>query len=156
MEKTLSISYQEFTDLSQLSEQDRTLVEAALEAIDSSYASYSHFHVGAAVRLENGDIVKGSNQENAAFPSGLCAERVAMFSANVSHPMMPQVSLAIVARFNGEIVDKPAAPCGSCRQVMAEYQKIGGKPMSVILYGRKSILKFAKVDDILPFIFDNI
>ena len=156
MQRTLTIKYQEFSDAGQLSAADQELVAAAVAATKNSYAPYSRFHVGAAVRLENGRIVCGSNQENAAFPSGLCAERTAMFSAAASYPGVPQVGIAIAAEFEGQLVDSPASPCGACRQVMAEYQKIGAKPMSIILYGKKRILRFGKVDDILPFIFDNI
>ena len=156
MKKKLSISYQEFSDLGQLPEQDQELVKAAIAATKNSYAPYSRFHVGAAVLLENGKIISGANQENAAFPSGLCAERTAMFSASANYPGVPQISIAIAAEFARRLVDSPASPCGACRQVMAEYQKIGGKPMSIILYGRKVIRKFEKVDDLLPFIFDNI
>ena len=103
-----------------------------------------------------GTVVKGANQENAAYPSGLCAERTAMFAAGASHPDLDMESIAIVARQDGRICSEPAAPCGACRQVMAQYQTKGGKPMSVILVGADHIKKFARVDDILPLIFDNI
>ena len=135
--------------------QDRQLVEAAIEAQKGSYAPYSRFNVGAALRLEDGTIVKGANQENAAYPSGLCAERTAMFSASANYPGKAMVSLAIVGGFEGTVSDGPCSPCGACRQVMAEYQTLSGQAMSVILYGTKKSWKFDKVDDILPFIFDS-
>lgn len=156
MNKKIEIEYQQFDSPDQLNAEDRELVNAALKAVEGSYAPYSHFHVGAAVRLADGGIVTGANQENAAFPSGLCAERTAMFYANANHPGVPQVSIAICAKHKGAIIENPATPCGACRQVMAEYQKMAGRPMSVILYGSKVIYKFSKVDDLLPLIFDSI
>lgn len=156
MNRKLEIEYQQFKDIAQMSADDQELIRAAVRAVKNSYAPYSKFHVGAALRLETGEIVSGSNQENAAYPSGLCAERTAMFAANATHPNVPQISIAIAARHKGKILDTPPTPCGACRQVMAEYQKIGGRPMSVILFGKNVIYKFAKVDDILPLIFDSI
>lgn len=157
MDKKLTINYTEYASLSEMTPEDQELVNASVEACKSSYSPYSGFRVGAALRLANGVIVKGSNQENAAFPSGLCAERTAMFSANVNYHGVPQVAIAITAQFeNGEITPMPASPCGACRQVMAEYQKLSGGNMSVILHGERVTYKFDKVDDILPFIFDTI
>ena len=135
--------------------QDRQLVEAAIEAQKGSYAPYSRFNVGAALRLEDGTIVKGANQENAAYPSGLCAERTAMFSASANYPGKAMVYLAIVGGFEGTVSDGPCSPCGACRQVMAEYQTLSGQAMSVIMYGTKKTWKFDKVDDSLPCIFDS-
>jgi len=154
--KELKINFCEYASASELDAQDRELVNEALEAIKGSYAPYSHFNVGAAVRLSNGTIVRGANQENAAYPSGLCAERTAMFSAGASYPQEDMCSIAIAGGFNGNLTDVPASPCGACRQVMAQYQSKSGKPMSIILVGAKGIWKFQKVDDILPFIFDSI
>ena len=112
--------------------------------------------MGAALRLENGLIVKGANQENAAYPSGLCAERTAMFWASANYPDIPFDTLAISAADHGVLCELPASPCGSCRQVMAEYQKKYGRPLKVILVGEKRIRKFAKVEDLLPIIFDSL
>lgn len=157
MEEKLIINYHKFDSIDQLDEQDRELSIAAADALKGSYAPHSQFHVGAAVRLKNGTIVKGANQENAAYPSGLCAERTAMFAANANNPGVPQVSIAITATYqDGSLPSFPATPCGACRQVMAEYQKLGGEPMSVILIGGKQVLKFDKVDDVLPFIFTSL
>lgn len=139
-----------------MSNEDRTLAEAAIDAMNSAYAPYSHFHVGAAVRMSNGAIVKGANQENAAFPSGLCAERTAMFAAGATYPDKDILSIALAGGVHGRITDKPASPCGACRQVMAQFQAKSGKPMTIILVGKGKILKFARVDDLLPLIFDNI
>ncbi len=151
----LDINYTEYSSAEEMNPQDRQLVEAAIEAQKGSYAPYSRFNVGAALRLEDGTIVKGANQENAAYPSGLCAERTAMFSASANYPGKAMVSLAIVGGFEGTVSDDPCSPCGACRQVMAEDQTLSGQAMSVILYGTKKTWKFDKVDDILPFIFDS-
>ena len=135
--------------------QDQEVVKAAIEAQKGSYAPYSKFNVGAAVRLEDGTIVKGANQENAAYPSGLCAERTAMFAAGATYPGVPMTTLAIVGGFGFTLAGTPCTPCGGCRQVMAEYQTAGKRPLSVIMYGTEKTWKFEKVDDILPFIFDS-
>ncbi len=154
--KEIRIDYEEYASVEEMSAQDRELCRAAVEALDGSYAPYSHFHVGAAVRLSDGTIVKGANQENAAYPSGLCAERTAMFAAGANYPGLDMESIAVAARQDGRLCSDPAAPCGACRQVMAQYQTKSGKPMSVILVGANRIMKFSRVDDILPLIFDNI
>ena len=154
-EQQISIKYQEFLSLEQLPPEDRELALAAMEAMRGSYAPYSHFNVGSAVRLSNGEIVKGANQENAAFPSGLCAERTAMFAAGARFPDKDMVSIALAGGIYGRITEEPAPPCGACRQVMAQYQSKGGKPMSVIMVGGKRIWKFSRVDDILP-LYDQL
>ena len=154
-DKEINIKFHEYASLKDLDTKDRELAEAAIDAMKGSYAPYSHFNVGAAVRLSNGIIVKGANQENAAFPSGLCAERTAMFSAGATYPDKAMVSIAIAGGVMGRLAKAPT-PCGACRQVMAQYQLKGGKPMSVIMVGDGQIWKFDKVDDILPLIFDSI
>ncbi len=154
--KEIKIAYQEYESISDLAPEDRELAEAAIEATKGSYAPYSNFNVGAALRLDSGLIVKGSNQENAAYPSGLCAERTALFYASAAYPENSVTSIAIVASQNGIICDTPATPCGACRQVMAQYQLKGGRHISIILAGDKKVWKFEKVDDILPLIFDSI
>ena len=154
--KEIRIVYNEYESLDQLELRDRELAQAAIEATKSSYAPYSNFNVGAAVRLDNGEIIKGSNQENAAYPSGICAERTAMFYASANYPENAMTAIAITASQNGTLCDNPATPCGSCRQVMAQYQTKGGQPMEILLVGGKKIWKFGKVDDVLPLIFDSI
>ena len=154
--KEIKIAYLEYESADQLDPQDRQLAQAAIEAVGNSYAPYSHFNVGAAVMLEDGEIIKGSNQENAAYPSGLCAERTALFYAGATYPDKAVVKLAIAAGQNGKLCDTPATPCGACRQVMAQYQFKGGRPMEVLLIGARNIWKFSKVDDLLPLIFDSI
>ena len=154
--KEIKIAYIEYESLDQLDPQDRELAEAAIEATKGSYAPYSGFNVGAAVRLDTGEIVKGANQENAAYPSGLCAERTAMFYASATYPDSIIESIAVTASQNGILCGNPASPCGACRQVMAQYQTKGGRPMTIILVGGKKVWKFDKVDDLLPLIFDSI
>lgn len=155
-EKEINIKFHEYSSLDELGKEDRELAVAAIDAMKGSYAPYSHFNVGAALRLSNGVIVQGANQENAAFPSGLCAERTAMFHAGASYPDKAMVSLAIAGGVMGRLAKAPATPCGACRQVMAQYQLKGGRPMSVLMIGDGLIWKFDKVDDILPLIFDSI
>ncbi len=154
--KEIKIAYTEYASIEELQPQDRLLAEAAVEAVALSYAPYSHFNVGAAVQFEDGEIVKGANQENAAYPSGLCAERTALFYASASRPDKAMTAIAIAAGQNGHICDSPATPCGACRQVMAQYQTKSGMPMSVLLVGASKVWKFEKVDDLLPLIFDSI
>ena len=108
------INYREYDSLEELDPKDRALTEAAIEAQKTSYAPYSHFNVGAAVRLEDGTVVKGSNQENAASPAGLCAERTAMFAASAQHPGLAMESIAIAGGHRYTITEQPVSPCGSC------------------------------------------
>lgn len=155
-EKRLTIDYEEFSSAAQMLPEDQELVAAAIQAQEGSYSPYSHFQVGAALRLANGLIVKGANQENAAYPSGLCAERSAMFWAGANYPDVPMDTLAVAGSDHGVLCESPASPCGACRQVMAEYQKKHGRPLRIILVGSKRIRKFRCVDDLLPFIFDSL
>ena len=155
-DKKIDIVFHEYSSLDEMQEQDRALAKEAIKAMKGSYAPYSHFNVGAAVRLSNGVIVPGANQENAAFPSGLCAERTAMFAAGAAYPDKDMESIAIAGGVMGRLAKAPVTPCGACRQVMAQYQTKAGKPMSVIMAGSDQILKVKKVDDLLPMIFDNI
>lgn len=152
----LKIRYSEYDSLDELPPRDKALAEAALKAASGAYTPYSHFNVGAAVRLSTGEIETGANQENIAYPSGLCAERTAMFHAGAAYPGSDMEAIAIAANQNGRLCASPATPCGACRQVMAEYQTKSGKPMEIILVGAEKIWKFYKVDDILPFIFDSL
>ena len=152
---SLDISYEEYSSIEEMDPRDQDLVREAIEAQKGSYAPYSGFNVGAAVLLEDGTVVRGSNQENAAYPSSLCAERTAMFAASANHPGVPMEALAIVGGFGHQIAPTPCAPCGACRQVMAEYQTLGGKPLRIIMFGTHKAWVFSRVEDILPFIFDS-
>ena len=154
--KEIKIAYLEFNSLSELDPKDKELAQAAIDATSQAYAPYSKFNVGAAVMFEDGEIVKGSNQENAAYPSGMCAERTALFYASASRPDKAMTAIAIAAGQNGKICEMPVTPCGACRQVMAQYQTKSARPMEILLVGDKKIWKFNKVDDLLPLIFDSI
>lgn len=154
--REIHIAYEEYASIEELNAEDRELAGEAIKAMQGVYAPYSNFHVGAAVRMSDGSIVHGANQENAAFPSGLCAERTAMFAAGALHPDKDMVSIALAGGAFGRLGKEPATPCGACRQVMAQYQAKSGKPMSVIMISADKIWKFAKVDDILPLIFNSI
>ena len=155
-EIALNINYTEYNSIEEMTAEDQELVKAANQARMGSYSPYSNFQVGAALRLANGLIVKGANQENAAYPSGLCAERTAMFWASANYPDVPFDTLAIAGADHGVLCESPASPCGACRQVMAEYQKKYGRPLKTIWVGAKRIRKFEKVEDILQFIFDSL
>lgn len=154
--KEIHIRYSEYDSQEQLSPEDRELALAAIRAAGNAYTPYSHFNVGAAIRLSGGEIVTGANQENMAFPSGLCAERTAMFHAAAHHPDKAMETLALAAIQDGKLCPVPATPCGACRQVMAEYQSRGGRPMEILMVGAEKIWKFSRVDDILPLIFDSL
>ncbi|MBQ8501409.1 MAG: cytidine deaminase [Bacteroides sp.] len=139
----------------ELSPADRALMDVAKEATRRSYAPYSHFSVGAAARLSDGIIVSGSNQENAAYPSGICAERTTLFYANSQHPDQAVETLAIAARNErGEYLARPIPPCGACRQVMLETEMRYQQPIRVLLFGTKGIYEVKSIKDLLPLSFD--
>ena len=148
--KEIKIAYTEYNSIEELSSEDRRLAEAAIEATRASYAPYSNFNVGAAVMFDDGAIVTGANQENAAFPSGLCAERTALFYGSSSRPDTPMKAIALAAGQNGKICPTPATPCGACRQVMAQYQTKSGNPMEILLVGSERIWKFSKPFSLPP------
>lgn len=142
--------------MDELSAEDRQLVEQAIEATRRSYAPYSHFHVGAAVRLENGEIVIGCNQENAAYPSGLCAERTALFAAGALYPDVPVRVLAVAARgTDGEMTEEPTGPCGSCRQVIIESETRAKHPIRILLYGRRCVYIIDGIRQLMPLTFSE-
>lgn len=139
----------------ELSEKDRELVEQAQKATQSSYAPYSNFHVGAAARLEDGTIVTGSNQENAAFPSGLCAERTALFYANARYPEQCVKELAVAAFNQGKFTANPTPPCGACRQVILGVEERYGRPVRILLYGEDGTYVMDSVKALLPLQFSG-
>lgn len=153
----INISIQSY-QLDELSPQDQELVQAAIKATHNAYANYSRFYVGAALRLENGQMVIGANQENAAFPSGLCAERTAVFAAQANYPDSPIETLAIVARNEKGVLPNPITPCGACRQVILEIEDRYKKPIKILLYGTQKIYCVRSVKDLLPlsFVDDNM
>lgn len=142
--------------LEELTPEEQHLIELAIEATQRSYAPYSNFHVGAAVRLENGVEVMGCNQENAAYPSGLCAERTALFSAGAQYPDVPVETLAIAARgTDGELQYEPVSPCGSCRQVIIESETRAKHPIRILLYGRKHTYVIDGIRHLMPLSFSE-
>lgn len=151
--KELKIRVHEYDVVVELPEADQELLLAAREAAKKAYAPYSNFKVGAALLLANGEIVTGSNQENADFTDGLCAERVAMFYANSNYPDVAVKALAVTAKNINGLIDGPAQPCGSCRQVMVETESRYKQAMRIILDGRKRIQVLEGADNLLPFAF---
>ena len=140
----------------ELSAEEQQLVEAAKKATTRSYAPYSHFHVGAAALLANGEIISGTNQENAAYPSGICAERTTLFYANSQHPQQAVKALAIAARTSeGHWTETPISPCGACRQVMTETENRFGKPMKVLLCSAQEVFLIESAKDLLPVSFGS-
>ena len=143
-EQNLNIRYM-VAQLSELSQQEQELVNRAKAATSNAYANYSHFYVGAALLLGDGRIVIGANQENAAFPSGLCAER--------SYPDQPILTLAIAARNGNGFLKSPISPCGACRQVILEMEDRYQRPVRILLYGENGTYCFDSIKDLLPFSF---
>ena len=146
--------YTVYDDEVELDANDAELLRLAHEATHSAYAPYSKFHVGAAARLANGEIVTGCNIENAAYPSGLCAERVTLFAAQAQYPDVPVEALAITARSESKTIDEPVAPCGACRQVMVEVEQRSGIPLRVLCQGETGpIMVFNGIESLMPFLF---
>lgn len=144
------VSYEE------LSGRERELVDLARKATERSYAPYSKFRVGAAIELDNGEIVTGSNQENAAYPSGTCAERTAAYYAHAAYPdaKFKAIAIAAIATDGKEIAD-PVAPCGACRQALLEYETLAGHDVEVILVGSRAIYVLSSVRSTLPLAFSE-
>ena len=138
----------------ELSSMEQRLVDEARKAAAQAYAPYSKFHVGAAIALNNGEVVTGSNQENVAYPSGMCAERVACYYVHAQHPEAKIEAIAIAAQgVDGAEVATPISPCGSCRQAMLEYEKLAESDIKVILVGAKEIYIVSSVKSLLPLAF---
>ena len=140
----------------ELSEAEKSLCEAARRATYRSYSPYSHFSVGAAILLNNGTIIGGANQENAAYPSGMCAERTAAYYAGAQYPGIPFLMIAIAARdTDGQPLETPVTPCGACRQALLEYEKRSGIPIRLLLAGAKKVYRLPSVASTLPLAFDD-
>lgn len=152
--REIRIFIEEYAEEEQLPEKDQLLLTQAAQAMTSSYAPYSDFHVGAALMLHDGHIVSGSNQENAAYPSGLCAERVALFYAKSTFPDAVVSRMAITAYADHFIMDKPVTPCGACRQVLAETEKRQGAPIRIIMRGPTGVTQIVDgIENLLPLMF---
>lgn len=149
----LTVSY---ARIEELPEADRRLVEDAIEATGRAYAPYSRFSVGAAIRLEDDIVITGSNQENAAFPSSLCAERTACYYAHSSHPSRKFEAIAIAARgTDGLLLPSPISPCGACRQALLEYETLAGRPVRVLLAAKDEVAVLPSVRSLLPLAFSE-
>jgi len=153
--KTITINVLEANSAEDLEQSDRQMLSLALQASSGAYAPFSRFQVGAAVLMSDGSLVTGSNQENAAYPSGLCAERTALFYAQSQYPHLAVEAIAVAAVFQGSQTQEPAYPCGACRQVMLESQKRSGKPLRVIMGGSQKIHIVESVMDLLPLGFEK-
>ncbi|MDP5093007.1 MAG: cytidine deaminase [Polaribacter sp.] len=145
-----------FKGISELASEDKMLMEQAIVAREKAYAPYSKFSVGAALLLENGEIILGNNQENAAYPSGMCAERVAIWNAGARFPEVKIIRLAISAKSENSIVDTPVGPCGACRQSLSEYEFKQQQPFEILFMGEVGeVVKVPSLQSLLPFSFDN-
>lgn len=149
----ISIIVEDYDSAGELPGQDQVLLERATQAAGTSYSPYSSFQVGAAVRLATGQIITGNNQENAAYPSGLCAERVALFYAQAQNPDVPVESIAIFARSSEFKLDQPVTPCGSCRQVIAEYENRHHRKMRIIMGNTNLVRVVDGIENLLPLMF---
>lgn len=136
----------------ELSDDDRRLVDEAKRMTATSYAPYSRFHVGAAILMADGSVATGSNQENAAYPSGTCAERTAAYHASAVKPGVAMKKIAVAAWTGGRFQGRPISPCGACRQALAEYEKLYG-PIEVLLYGEECVYVLPSVASLLPLTF---
>lgn len=150
----IKISFKEYSMLKELDINDQSLCHEAVKAMGNSHSPYSKFRVGAVLRLQSGKIIYGSNQENVAYPSGLCAERVALFHWGANHPDDPIESMAVTAYTDEFKILKPVTPCGSCLQVLAEYEKKQNKPVKIILFCNDGPVWVTNgVESFLPFLF---
>ncbi len=154
--QTISFEFQVYESMAELDQEDQRLMQRAIKAREAAYAPYSSFLVGAAILLENGEVVIGNNQENASYPSGLCAERVALFYAGANYPGMVIKAIAITAMSENHLVDTPAAPCGNCRQAISEYEFRQKEPIPILMMGEKGeVIKCSSLADMLPLGFNN-
>ena len=142
--------------VSELNQDEQELMKEATTARNNAYAPYSKFKVGAALLLDNGKIITGNNQENAAYPSGMCAERVAIWSAGAKYPKAKILTMALTASSKNQITDQPIPPCGACRQAIAEYEIKQKQPIEIYFMGEKGkVVKSDSLENLLPLIFDH-
>jgi len=151
----IKVRFSQAKSLSELPQQDQELIEHARQAALKAYAPYSGFRVGAALQLDDNQIITGNNQENAAYPSGLCAERVALFHASAQNPGAIIKSIAITVNTNNGKVTEPIPPCGACRQVIAEYERKQGKKIKITFAGETGrTIQVEGIENLLPLAFD--
>lgn len=149
------IYFDEILDRKNLSDLELDLLTKAEEILKTAYAPYSKFNVGASLLLEDGSFVCGNNQENASFPCGICAERVALFATKANNPHLKIIKIAITTRSDEFNIESPIAPCGMCRQVLLEYEQQQKEPIEVFLFNESKVLKFKKAKDLLPLHFSE-
>jgi cytidine deaminase len=155
-EITISTTLQVYDDINELPTEIQNLMNSAVEVRKNAYAPYSKFSVGAALLLDNGEVVVGSNQENASYPSGLCAERTAIFYAGAKYPENDILKMAITASSQNKTTDKPIPPCGACRQSIAEYEMKQNRPIEIYFMGATGkVVKSDSLANLLPLLFDN-
>ena len=153
---TVSAEFEVYNSINELKAPDKKLLKEAIKALEQAYAPYSNFYVGAAVLLENGTIVTGNNQENAAYPSGLCAERVAVFHASSQFPKTKIIAIAISAKSKSKSLKSPLSPCGACRQAMSEYEVKFRSPIKLIMGASTGKIYMSEsVANLLPLAFTN-
>jgi len=156
IKKQINFEFEEYDSINELNNSDKILLQEAQKATTNAYAPYSEFYVGAALLLEDGTIIHGSNQENMAFPSGLCAERVAFFHAGAMHKGKKITSVAITATAKNFEVKQPIYPCGACRQSMVEFENNQKEPITVIMGGKiGKVIKLKSVISLLPLLFNE-
>lgn len=156
MKKRITIEYDELSSAGELQADDKKLLDEAIRITSSSHSPYSGFHVGAAVRLRNGEILSAANQENEAFPSGLCAERSVLFYTFSRFPDIPITAIAIAAKRGDKLTEEPTRPCAACIQVMLDAENRAGRPVKIILGSAGKIEVIDSVHDLLPFSFNNL
>lgn len=156
MEKVNVFSDIKLCQMEELADEDRVLVQTAIQATDNSYSPYSKFRVGAAVRLAGGKVVIGANQENAAFSVTICAERSAIFAAQANYPDKAILSIAIAARNEDGFTQEPVSPCGSCRQAMVEIEQKYSQPLHILLYGKKGVYVMDSIRNLMPLSFTDL
>lgn len=156
MKKQIQIELEAYENISQLIPEEQELIRQAKAIAKKAYAPYSEFFVGAAVLLDNGEVITGNNQENVAYPSGLCAERTALFYANAQYPDAAVKALAVAVYSNQAYAKQPVTPCGSCRQVLLESENRHKNPMRVIMCGEEKIYVAQSAKDLLPLSFDAL
>ncbi|WP_458627610.1 cytidine deaminase [Winogradskyella sp. PC D3.3] len=155
-EVKIETKLQVYDDINELPKAIQNLMNTAIEARENAYAPYSKFNVGAAILLDNSIVVIGSNQENACFPSGLCAERTAIYYAGAKYPKAKILKMAITASSQNQITDKPIPPCGACRQSIAEYEIKQDQPIEIYFMGAQGkVVKSSSLANLLPLLFES-
>jgi len=152
----LHSEFEVYASASDLDPQEQHLLQRAKDALKAADAPYSNFFVGAAVLLENGEVIIGNNQENAAYPSGLCAERVAIFYAGAQYPGVPVKAIAVACKAQNQVINDPVSPCGACRQAIAEYETRYAQPIRIIMSGEGGKIYAANsIEALLPLMFNR-